>query len=92
MGTSAEPSLREALAGQPSLEARRRIERLLDRLGTPSALLPEEARSLRAVEVLEYVGSPAAREVLGRLARGAPHARLTQEARASLKRLSGRTR
>ncbi len=44
--------------------------------------------SLRTVEVLEIAGTPEARQVLEQLAKGAPEARLTQEAKASLERLA----
>jgi hypothetical protein len=49
---------------------------------------PEELRGMRVVEVLEHVGTPDARRLLESLAAGAPGARLTQEAKASLDRLS----
>jgi hypothetical protein len=42
---------------------------------------------VRAVAVLEWIGSPAGREVLRALSEGAPLARLTREARAALQRL-----
>jgi RNA polymerase sigma factor (sigma-70 family) len=83
LGERVEQRLREALAMRPSLEARRRIETLQDRLGTPSG---ERLRALRAVEVLERAGTAEAREVLARLSNGVPEARLTQEAKASLER------
>jgi hypothetical protein len=85
----AETSLRKALASGPSPEVRGRVKGLLERLegATPS---PEGLRVLRAVDVLERVGIPAAKEVIERLARGAPEARLTQDAKASLERLSKR--
>ena len=51
---------------------------------------PEQARALRAVEVLEHVGTAEAKRVLETLAAGAAEARLTQEARASLRRLDAR--
>jgi hypothetical protein len=90
IGEAATPLLREALAGQPSLEARKRIEELLAKA---IAVAPrgEVLRSLRAVEVLETIGTPEARQVLERLARGVPEARLTQEAKASLERLAKRS-
>jgi hypothetical protein len=47
-------------------------------------------RAQRALLVLEQVGSPAARACLRRLAGGAPSARLTREARATLDRLQRR--
>lgn len=51
---------------------------------------PELLRSLRAVEVLEYVASRDAVNVLRTLAKGMPGARLTREARAALDRLEKR--
>jgi hypothetical protein len=49
---------------------------------------PELLRSLRAVEALEYVGTPDAQRTLKKLAGGAAEARLTQDAKESLKRLA----
>jgi hypothetical protein len=43
------------------------------------------------VELLEGLGTPESRALLGELARGAPQAGLTREAKASLERLAGRT-
>jgi WD40 repeat protein len=89
LGESAEPALVKALAKKPSTEARRQIEGLLDKLrSTP--LSPEQLRTLRAVEALEYAGTPAARKLLESLAKGAPGVRLTREAQASLARLANR--
>jgi RNA polymerase sigma factor (sigma-70 family) len=83
------PILRDTLAGQPSAEVRRRVEELLEKLDAPlreSDLL----RDLRAVEVLERIGTPEARRLLETLARGAAAARLTREAKGSLERLNRR--
>jgi hypothetical protein len=44
----------------------------------------------RAVEALELIGTPAARRLLANLAKGAPEALLTREARVSLDRLRKR--
>jgi hypothetical protein len=90
LGDLAEPALRQALADKPALEVRRRMERLLERLRGP-VRRPEVLRPLRAVAVLEDVATPAARELLKDLASGAPGARLTREAKASLSRLGRRT-
>jgi hypothetical protein len=49
-----------------------------------------ELRSLRAVEVLEATGTPAARKLLGELASGEPAARLTREAGEAVRRLGRR--
>ncbi len=51
---------------------------------------PEEIRTLRALEVLEMIGSAEARKVLEALAAGAPGCELTAEAKAALERLSRR--
>jgi hypothetical protein len=42
------------------------------------------------LEVLEHIGTPEAREVLKALAKDAPDARLTREAKAALERLARR--
>lgn len=87
LGERAEPGLRAALKDQPPLEARKRIEELLEGVRA-LATSPANLRNLRAVEVLEHIATPDAREVLRTLANGAPDARLTRDAKASLERLS----
>jgi hypothetical protein len=72
-----------------SLEARKRIEELLEGV-REAAVAPENLRNLRAVETLEHIGTPEAREVLKLLANGAAAARLTREAKAALERLARR--
>jgi WD40 repeat protein len=83
----AQPALQQALSGTPSLEARRRIEPLLARLKGP-IVSAQPIQALRAVEVLEHIGTAEARRLLAQLAGGAEKARLTQTARASLARLT----
>ena len=51
---------------------------------------PEELQLLRALEVLEMIGTAEARKVLERLARGAEECDLTREAKAALERLGQR--
>jgi hypothetical protein len=87
----AEPALRTALAGKPSLEVRRRLEALLERLES-AGLFPETVRQIRAVEALEAIGTPAARQALGQLAAGPAGTHLSREAKASLGRLAKRGR
>jgi RNA polymerase sigma factor (sigma-70 family) len=91
LGCLAEPALRQALAARPALEVRRRIEQLLDNLDRPITDA-ETLRALRAIEVLERMGSADARKILHRLADGAPAARTTQEGRAALRRLGKTSR
>jgi WD40 repeat protein len=82
--------LQGALAAGPapmkqSEEFRRRVEALLKKLEEPLTSV-ERLRALRAVELLEQLATPAARQELHGLAQGAPAARLTREAAAALKR------
>jgi RNA polymerase sigma factor (sigma-70 family) len=88
-GDQAESALRKGLQAKPSIEMRRQIEGLLEKLQQAPA--GKQLRALRAVEVLEHLGTPEAREVLRMLAKGVPEARLTQEAKTSLERLERRT-
>jgi hypothetical protein len=81
------PALRKALAGDPPLEVKRRLEVLLEKMEGVS-LPPETLRSVRAVEVLEYIGTAEARAIVERLARdGVAEARLTRETAAALRRM-----
>jgi hypothetical protein len=86
LGFAAEPALRRALLGKPSLEVRRRVERILEKMEGGLML-----RAGRGIEALELIGTAEARRLLQVLARGAPEARLTQEAKAALQRLAKRT-
>ncbi|MCI0460430.1 MAG: WD40 repeat domain-containing protein [Gemmataceae bacterium] len=89
LGELAEPALRQTLQGEGSLEYRRRVELLLQKVETP-VLVPERVRRLRALAVLERSGSPEAVRLLQTLARGASEAQLTSQARAALSRLAAR--
>jgi WD40 repeat protein len=84
-------ALREALAAQPALETRRRLERLVAQVEGPVVTVPETIRGARALAVLERIASSEARQLLATLAQGPPEARLTQEAKASLDRLAARS-
>ncbi|HMC90680.1 MAG TPA: hypothetical protein VKI17_14080 [Gemmataceae bacterium] len=85
LGEAAEQGLRKALQRPRSPELKRRTEQVLDTTEVPSG---DSLRAMRAVEVLEHIGSPEAKQILEALAQGATEARLTQEARASLERLA----
>jgi hypothetical protein len=89
LGDLAESALRKALAANPSLEVRRRLDELIEKLNVP-VTVPEQVRSLRGVEVLEHIGSPGARRLLDELSQGSDRARLTRDAKAALERLSAR--
>src|SRR5262249_17610101 len=83
----AEPVLQKALAGKSTLDLQQRIQALLDRVDGLIAH-PDQLRALRSIQILEYAATADAKELLSKLAEGTPEARLTQEAKASLDRLS----
>jgi WD40 repeat protein len=83
------PTLQKALAGGLSLEAKRRVEALLDRLEGVGPSV-ETIREVRVVEALEWIGNAEARRLLDKLAAGPPDTRLTQEAKAAAERLGKR--
>jgi hypothetical protein len=89
LGDAALPLIRHTLAGQHSLEVRRRLEALLAKSEGPVSA-PEPLRTLRAIEVLEHIATVEARQVLTKLADGAAAAMVTREAKASLERLNKR--
>jgi HEAT repeat protein len=90
LGEEAEPALRIA-AKSGSLEVRRRAQKLLQRLQSHSnELSPDQLRGIRATQVLEQVGNQDAIQLLQQLSHGSPEARLTQEAKASIERLTQR--
>jgi hypothetical protein len=87
IGEQALPALEKALAGNPPLEFRRRLD-VLRNLFDPTSmrLKGDRLRVYRAVEVLERIGTPDARRLLTTLAAGAPGALLATSAEAALKR------
>jgi hypothetical protein len=89
-GPAAEPALRKALDNPSSPEQKRRARELLDRIKN-DGLPPDYVRALRAVEVLEQIGTAEARRVLRGLASKKLEADVAEEVRASLERLEGRT-
>jgi WD40 repeat protein len=84
-GDAVRSALVKTLASTSDLEKKRRLQALLRALrpGPP----PEMIRRTRALEVLERMGTPEARQLLRQLAGGNPSARLTTEAVQVLKRL-----
>jgi hypothetical protein len=87
VGKAASAALTKALQSEPSTEKKRRLTELLDALKTRRPR-PEMVRPTRALEVLERIGTQEAKQVLEELAKGDPDAKLTQDAKATLKRLS----
>jgi WD40 repeat protein len=82
-------ALRPVAERSTSAEQRARARRLLDRLGGV-VTDPQRLRVVRAVEVVERVGTPDARRLLADWAAGADRALLTREARAALDRFTER--
>ncbi|MCY2932158.1 MAG: hypothetical protein NTV86_22215, partial [Planctomycetota bacterium] len=72
-----------------SLEARVRLDVLVQNAHSPVPTTPTASRWLRAVRVLERIGTPEARDLLGELAKGAAGARGTQQAQEAISRLGG---
>ncbi len=88
LGKAAQEPLKKGLAGNPSAETRRAIEDLLEKLRAKGGPPPELVRPLRAVEVLESLGTPAARKLLETLTKGQAEAPLTAAAKEAMARLS----
>jgi hypothetical protein len=86
LGELAEPALRKALKADPSAETRQRLESLIEK-ASASAPGGARARKMRVVEALEQMDTADARQFLEALAKGAPEAHLTQEAKAAVGRL-----
>jgi hypothetical protein len=69
-------------------EVRGRLEAILKKQAEAwSSGSPEHLRLVRGLEVLEFSGTPEAKQALQRLAQGAPGATLTEEAKAALGRM-----
>jgi RNA polymerase sigma factor (sigma-70 family) len=81
------PFLAERL--RPAVAAdEQRVARLISELDSEQFNFPEQLQILRALEVLENVGTAEARQVLESLAKGTAGAMQTKEANASLDRLA----
>jgi RNA polymerase sigma factor (sigma-70 family) len=90
LGMFAESALRDQLDRRPSLEMRSRVEQLLSKLQPASN--PELLRQLRAVQALEYAGTPAAQHLLESLADGPAQSLLSREAGAAVRRLTANSK
>ena len=86
LGELAVHALQKTLKDQPPLETRNRVEQLLEKAAAQD-LSPDRLRLVRAVEALEYLGTPEAKHVLRTLAQGAPGTLLTRQVQAALDRL-----
>jgi RNA polymerase sigma factor (sigma-70 family) len=84
LAAAAEPALRAALAKNPDLEVKRRVQDALKQVEA-GRLRPE-----RAVEVLEMIADPGARKLLDELAGGLHGAALTVDAAGAAARIGKR--
>ena len=87
LGERVVPALDKLMASQPALDLQRRVEVLLERLAGPK-LQGESLRACRAIEALERIATPEARQLLDQLAAGAPGAITTTASEAALQRLT----
>lgn len=89
-GVVADSVLEKALANHPSLERRRRLEAILEDLPNWREKNTELLQQVRAIWVLQQIGTPEAKALLEKVAAGAPSARLTQKAKDALESLKKR--
>jgi len=85
IGDRVVPAIDKVLAANPTLETRLRLQELRTRLAR-LVVQGDRLQAFRAVEVLERIGTPEARQVLQALADGAPGALVTVSAQGALKR------
>jgi RNA polymerase sigma factor (sigma-70 family) len=85
-GESVVPGVRKRLEKVKSEEVRKRALAFLEQFD-PSRLSVDRLRQLRAVELLEGIATPEAKEMLSELAKGGGGAPLTLEAASALARL-----
>ena len=86
-----EALLRKTLEGPASTEVKNRINRMIAAYFAANPP-PDQLRDLRAIEVLEQIGTPEARDLLRRLGSGEVPTRVSRDAAESLKRLESRPR
>jgi WD40 repeat protein len=87
MGSNIESALRRAQEKPPSLEVRLRIKVLLEKLGDDRQRKRLALETLRAVSVLERIGTAKARAALRDLVKTSPDSDVGLEADAALRRL-----
>jgi len=88
MGEIVRPDVLKGLQAQPSFEMRRRLEQILTVLDNRRGrLTSDELRQVRAVLVLEWLGTSEAKQFLQQVAKGPPNWWQTREAQGALRRL-----
>jgi dipeptidyl aminopeptidase/acylaminoacyl peptidase len=88
MGPAIEPALKKALDLSTSAERSRRLRDLLEKIGKREGS-PKVVAGRRAVEVLEQIGTPEARQALEKIAKSDSPSEIIEEAKLSLRRLAG---
>jgi RNA polymerase sigma factor (sigma-70 family) len=91
LGDAAMPGLRRALAGDLSAEQRQRIEAIVRANEAAFPAAGPAMQTVRAVRVLERIGTAEARVLLKDLSSGPAGRRLTRDAADALERLGERT-
>lgn len=91
LGPHAVPALEKKLTEKLGLEMRRRLEQLLER-AEATVLTPQELRTVRAIEVLQGIGSAEAIAFLQELAKGGDGAVETMHAKQALALLGTATK
>lgn len=89
IGRPALPALRVIAGTTKSPEVAKRAKELIDQIDSQT-VSTKELRELRAVEVLAWIGTTEAKDLMSVLAKGEPTARLTSAAVAALKQLKMR--
>jgi WD40 repeat protein len=90
LGDAAEPALRQAARSGPSLEARRRAERVLTALENPDRPASPRLIALRALEVLEMAADTEARKLIDNLSRATVSDEVLRAAADTARRLQKR--
>jgi hypothetical protein len=90
-GAKASHALFAALAAKPDLATRNRIEEVLQFTGE-FPIPPDELRRIRAIQLLEQIGTPRAEAILEKIAASQPPITAGSDAKAALERLRQRRR
>ncbi|HYV37014.1 MAG TPA: WD40 repeat domain-containing protein [Gemmataceae bacterium] len=84
LGEAAEAFVRKTLSGNPTLEVKGRLEQFLQKREK------DVIRKIRALEALEHIATPEARDLLQTLAKESPNPRVAHAAGAAVQRLAKR--
>ena len=85
----ASAAIQKKLSEKVSLEATQRLEAVLAKLDN-APFSAEELQTVRAILVLQEIGTPEAKELLEPLAKGAEGALITRQARQAVQVIAGK--